>query len=656
MKVRQLWYNDWCYVLCVTAIALMVRLNLLFASHFVVDADEAIVGLMAKHIVEGRGVPVFYYGQHYMGSFEALCVALGFFLFGVSGVVLKLIPLLFALALIPVIYQLCLELAGRNTARLAALFIALPPMGLVEWSSKARGGFIEILVLGALSFLYGFRFFETTWSENRSRYLLIATSLILGLGWWINNQIIYFVVPFGVLAICWCFKERSFKNIVHAFFLGLSSFFVGSAPYWLYNFSHDFISFEMFQASGAQEVSKHWAGLFSSALPILFGAKRFWHDEELFNASVAVAYFIYGALLLFFFSAFFTAEKRGKINRLWLLFPLTFVVSVTIFAQSAFGHLVQAPRYLIPLYVVLMPFAAFVIVVVLEGKRITQYVFGGTILALNVASVYLGGLSVPGEPLVYDGQRVQRDHTQLIQWLDDHHITLVRTNYWIGYKLAFETEERVRFTMYQDPYQIRMPEYEELAKKVPAQLSIPIIAVSKQAIIIQEALRLLRIPFKTEATSGYVIFYDIDAPNRSDLTEITPSEYTISTNTHAETIQNAHDGDIATRWGSGRPQSPDMEVRISFKHPQKVERIILELGKFGSDAPRKLEVDVIGEDGKQRPLLNTDDLTKILYFIHESDAVDLLIPSGQYRSIILKQVGKDPVFDWSIAELKLFSP
>jgi hypothetical protein len=34
------------------------------------NSDEAVVGLMARHILDGKR-PVFYYGQAYMGSLDA---------------------------------------------------------------------------------------------------------------------------------------------------------------------------------------------------------------------------------------------------------------------------------------------------------------------------------------------------------------------------------------------------------------------------------------------------------------------------------------------------------------------------------------------------------------------------------------------------------
>ena len=82
----------------------------------VFDADQAIVGLMAKHMAEGRTLPVFQYGQDYQLGIEAWLAAPIFWLFGPSVLALKL-PLL-----------------GINIA-LAVLLIALleRELGLRPW-------------------------------------------------------------------------------------------------------------------------------------------------------------------------------------------------------------------------------------------------------------------------------------------------------------------------------------------------------------------------------------------------------------------------------------------------------------------------------------------------------------------------------------------
>jgi hypothetical protein len=45
------------------------------------NSDEAVVALMARHIMSGAR-PVFFYGQAYMGSLDAYLVSFGFAIFG----------------------------------------------------------------------------------------------------------------------------------------------------------------------------------------------------------------------------------------------------------------------------------------------------------------------------------------------------------------------------------------------------------------------------------------------------------------------------------------------------------------------------------------------------------------------------------------------
>ena len=65
----------------ILVIALAVGLVLLRSAVFVFgtqpqfDSDQAIVGLMAKHLSEMRALPIFFYGQHYMLAVEAWLAA-----------------------------------------------------------------------------------------------------------------------------------------------------------------------------------------------------------------------------------------------------------------------------------------------------------------------------------------------------------------------------------------------------------------------------------------------------------------------------------------------------------------------------------------------------------------------------------------------------
>ena len=135
------------------ALAMVPRLYLLMISGSVIDADEAIVGLMAMHINEGAPWPIFYYGQFYMGAIEPILAAISFRVLGQSSAALKFVPLLFSLIHVGLIFILARRFTTRFGAHVAALLTAVAPVGLVLWSTMARGGFIELVVLGTLSLI-----------------------------------------------------------------------------------------------------------------------------------------------------------------------------------------------------------------------------------------------------------------------------------------------------------------------------------------------------------------------------------------------------------------------------------------------------------------------------------------------------------------------
>ena len=62
-------------------LALAYRLLLLRTTLATVDSDQAVLGLMARHILHGER-PVFFYGQSYQGALEAYLTAGVFRLLG----------------------------------------------------------------------------------------------------------------------------------------------------------------------------------------------------------------------------------------------------------------------------------------------------------------------------------------------------------------------------------------------------------------------------------------------------------------------------------------------------------------------------------------------------------------------------------------------
>ena len=67
------------------------RLPQLLSPNLLADGDECVLGLMAKHLAQGKEFPIFFYGQHYgLSSVEAAAGAAAFLIFGTGALPLKL--------------------------------------------------------------------------------------------------------------------------------------------------------------------------------------------------------------------------------------------------------------------------------------------------------------------------------------------------------------------------------------------------------------------------------------------------------------------------------------------------------------------------------------------------------------------------------------
>ncbi len=132
-------------------VALCVCLVLLRSWFFVVweesyfDSDQAIVGLMAKHLVEGRALPLFFYGQEYMLAVEAWVAAPFIGLFGTSVASLRIALVAMNIAAGLLLWRLLVRDAGLSVwaAAAAASLFWIAPLATGSELVDALGGNIE---------------------------------------------------------------------------------------------------------------------------------------------------------------------------------------------------------------------------------------------------------------------------------------------------------------------------------------------------------------------------------------------------------------------------------------------------------------------------------------------------------------------------------
>ncbi len=155
-------------------------------AHF--DSDQALLGLMAKHLAEGRAVPVFAYAHPYMLGVEAWLAAPAFLIGGVN-VPMLILPLTILNMVVAALLVLGLERAAGLRPFLAlvpASFFILAAPGTAELLLEANGSNVE-------PFLYVLLLW---WLRHRP----VAFGALLAFGVLHREFTIY---AFGALAILW---------------------------------------------------------------------------------------------------------------------------------------------------------------------------------------------------------------------------------------------------------------------------------------------------------------------------------------------------------------------------------------------------------------------------------------------------------------------
>jgi hypothetical protein len=130
-----------------TAAVLVVARSLVFLlhEHAYFDSDQAIVGLMAKHLSEGRAFPLFFYGQDYMLGVEAWWAVPFFWIAGPTVAALRASLIATNVAVAGLLVVGLERGCGLRPwhALLASSFFVLAPPRMSAFLVEAQGGNVE---------------------------------------------------------------------------------------------------------------------------------------------------------------------------------------------------------------------------------------------------------------------------------------------------------------------------------------------------------------------------------------------------------------------------------------------------------------------------------------------------------------------------------
>jgi hypothetical protein len=130
----------------------------------------------------------------------------------------------------------------------------------------------------------------------------------------------------------------------------------------------------------------------------------------------------------------------------------------------------------------------------------------------------------------------------------------------------------------------------------------------------------------------------------------------IRVNRHEQDVRRLSDGDIESAWGPGAPQDGTEEVLVEFSVAQTVTAIVLNMGAFSFGFPRDLAIDVSIDGLTFETMWQSEtSVATVRAALADPGKVPLTFDLGAptARFVRLRQLGKDPVVPWWIAELEV---
>jgi hypothetical protein len=185
-------------VAVVLLLAALLRLSLAAHGWPSITSDEAVIGLMADDIIGHGAHPVFFYGQHYMGAFQAYLAIPFFKLLGSTSLALHATTTLQYLLFLLALYAFTRVVYSVPVAWLAVTLLALQPGESLIAGLRAGVGAQDTLLFGAL--LLWLTVLRLRHPRRGAKKLLLdgGIGLAAGMGLWADALIAPFVLAAGL--------------------------------------------------------------------------------------------------------------------------------------------------------------------------------------------------------------------------------------------------------------------------------------------------------------------------------------------------------------------------------------------------------------------------------------------------------------------------
>jgi hypothetical protein len=483
-------YKKRLLVVIVIIVCFVSRIPQLLSPNLVLDGDECVVALMAKHIYALKGFPLYFYGQAYgFSAIECLAIVPFYFFAGFTTLAAKLAMLSLWTVGVVFLYKTFLKISDGNIALsfvLIMLLVFCPAWA--EWAMKARGGYITSFTLSSIVL---YLFFHTDKKYEPLRFML--TGML--------SMLIYESQPLWLPGLLPFIIYGSFKSGSPDRFLNnLLAFITPAGPLLvlmsIYKFRLQQYYTPEYSFGGVQLIANLRAlpsSLFASLHGHYFAMQI--HKPDSWSSSFAYLFVFVISFLSLAAIYFLLMKKKGAaLFNLSMLSVALSVASVLIFKE-------MQPRYLLPV-------TGYTMLALLFFIKSSQTTFNVSRFVAPVALMIGVGSLILFKDYRYTTMQKGK-FGQMIRYLlarDVHHVYCA--DYMLTYQLLFYSNEHI--IARDRPLPGRYPAYTSAIDSAFAK-------GQKTAFIFNE-LQFRNIPFAGKTKfNGYMIVFD---PPKNEMEKI----------------------------------------------------------------------------------------------------------------------------------------
>lgn len=497
------------------------------------NSDEAVVALMARHILQGAN-PTFFYGQAYMGSLDAYFVAAAFIIFGEEIWAIRLVQTILYLFFLTTVFLIGRRIsADWKVGVLAVFLLSIPPVNLTLYTTVSLGGYGEALLIGNLIWLVSDSLARHM-TPPRFQHMALWTLLgfLCGLGLWAFGLTLVYSLP-AVILLMWESLRKigwsglNAKKWALGWLFSFAGFCLGSWPWWMFAHANGFSALLRELTGGAiagveglpwlGQVGRHLANLLLFGPTVLLGIRPPWSVDLL---ALPLLPFVLIAWFLIFVSWF--QDWNGDTNVFAARLMKWTVLSLTLaFIFSPFGA-DPSGRYFLPFAAPLSLIAARGILAIWKRLGAWAYAIAGILWLFQLVGNVQSAMNFPPGLTTQFYAPTQIDHRYdpaLIEFLKKNGEKTGYSNYWVAYPLAFLSQEEIMFPP-RLPYHLdlryskrddRLPEYSQAAEQSPKTAYITT-HNPKLDDWLRHGFSSLHVSWSEKKIGDYQVYYNLSSP------------------------------------------------------------------------------------------------------------------------------------------------